>query len=303
MAQFAQIPNETLRDDRLSYLARGILAEALSHAADWRHEGYKETRRRARHARGEDAESRDAIEAGYAELERHGYRHRICRRGERGRFAAATEIRFYAVPTACGDAECVTCRRGDRASGPTSEDGTSVQAAPEARSTGPSVPPGKTGSFRRSHRKPGGPGARSTGPPTEDHQDRTPSEHHGEDHAASRALRAAQTGDDDLDIDKLAAQAEADSAYVASHLPDNTSIDEENTADAMLGKGAHPRQVVNKVRADRRRDRLGRWAGDCLGRGVTREQVAEWLVSVEMARHLDVSVDALRRDARALGLP
>ena len=34
-ARFVTIPNETLRDPRLSYVARGVLAEILSRPDDW----------------------------------------------------------------------------------------------------------------------------------------------------------------------------------------------------------------------------------------------------------------------------
>src|SRR6266851_3349985 len=113
MGQFAQIPNETLRDERLSYLARGLLGEALSHAETWRHEGADETHRRARQARGAKAEGRRRIDAACAELEEQGYRHRLLWRQPGGEFV--NELRYYAVPAKCGDARCVNCHRPDQA--------------------------------------------------------------------------------------------------------------------------------------------------------------------------------------------
>ena len=62
---FTQIPNAWLRDSRLSYKARGILAELLSHA-----KGFTVSRdRMARLSK----EGKDAISSGIAELEAHGY--------------------------------------------------------------------------------------------------------------------------------------------------------------------------------------------------------------------------------------
>ena len=62
---FTQIPNAWLRDSGLSYKARGILAELLSHA-----KGFTVSRdRMARMSK----EGKDAISSGIAELEAHGY--------------------------------------------------------------------------------------------------------------------------------------------------------------------------------------------------------------------------------------
>ena len=107
MGQFAQIPNDTLRDRTLSYLARGLLAEALSHVEGWRHDGAEAIWRRAREARGEAAESRRVIQAAVAELELHGYRHRLRWRDADGELR--NEIRYCATAAKCGDQRCLTC--------------------------------------------------------------------------------------------------------------------------------------------------------------------------------------------------
>lgn len=64
-SQFTQIPNAWLRDPRLSYKARGILAELLTHAP-----GFSVSIDRLGRS-GRDG--RDAIASGVSELEKHGY--------------------------------------------------------------------------------------------------------------------------------------------------------------------------------------------------------------------------------------
>lgn len=63
--QFTQIPNEWLRDTRLSYRARGILADIMTHA-----DGF-DVSERGLVARG--AEGRDAVRAAVGELRELGY--------------------------------------------------------------------------------------------------------------------------------------------------------------------------------------------------------------------------------------
>lgn len=106
-------PNSLLsavRDDRLSYLARGLLGEALSHGAGWRHEGAEETHRRTRAARGDRAEGLRVIRAAYAELEAHGYRH-VLRWQDRPGGKLLNQLVYYPSPTSCGDARCSSCRK------------------------------------------------------------------------------------------------------------------------------------------------------------------------------------------------
>lgn len=69
--QFAQIPNRILRDDRLSYKARGVLAVLLSHR-----EGFETTLG----ALCTERDGRAAVRTAIAELEEHGYLTRIRRR-------------------------------------------------------------------------------------------------------------------------------------------------------------------------------------------------------------------------------
>lgn len=79
--QFTQIPNSWLRDTRLSYKARGLLAELLTHAP-----GFEVSRERlARNGQDGDRAIRSAID----ELESVGYLKRSQKRSEGNQFAAA----------------------------------------------------------------------------------------------------------------------------------------------------------------------------------------------------------------------
>jgi hypothetical protein len=123
---FTIIPNQALRDDRLSYMARGVLHELLSHRSGWETNAEIMTAR-ARQKRGAGVgEGRRAMRAAFAELEEAGYMVRIKERipvGQPGAGRIVTTLVVYDLPADRGTA------RGTSASG-TSVTGTSVSGTP-----------------------------------------------------------------------------------------------------------------------------------------------------------------------------
>jgi hypothetical protein len=86
--RFTQIDNQTARDDRLSFAARGLLVWLLSWPADW--EFHRSQLVAASPA------SKDHVATLLSELESAGYRSRERVRTETGTFATLTTI--YEVP-------------------------------------------------------------------------------------------------------------------------------------------------------------------------------------------------------------
>lgn len=93
---FTILPNATLRDRRLSYTARGVLVELLSHSDGWETNADALWRLAQRERGGKTGEGRRAIRAAFAELEERGYMVRRRAQKERGRFV--TEIDLYDTP-------------------------------------------------------------------------------------------------------------------------------------------------------------------------------------------------------------
>lgn len=95
---FTIIPNQALRDDRLSYTARGVLHELLSHRSGWETNAEIMTVR-ARQKRGNGVgEGRRAMRAAFAELEEAGYMVRIKERipaGQPGAGRIVTTLVVY----------------------------------------------------------------------------------------------------------------------------------------------------------------------------------------------------------------
>lgn len=89
---FTIIPNATLRDQRLSYNARGVLMELLSHVDGWETNA-DALSQLARKYRGErSGEGRRALRAAFTELEELGYLVRRKERRERGRFVTTFDL-------------------------------------------------------------------------------------------------------------------------------------------------------------------------------------------------------------------
>lgn len=109
---FLILPNATLRDERLSYTARGVLAEILSRPDGWETSADALSERARFHRGAKRGEGRRALRAAFTELEEAGYMRRVVQRGEGGRFSTLMVV--YDTPKHRGTANG------------TSVDGTSV---------------------------------------------------------------------------------------------------------------------------------------------------------------------------------
>lgn len=97
-SDYVQIPNEWVRDKRLSRRARGLLAEITSHRAGWH------ITLRSLVANG--PEGRDAIRSAINELRERGYLALVQNRGEGNKFA---EVEYVLQdPAEAGDGKSVT---------------------------------------------------------------------------------------------------------------------------------------------------------------------------------------------------
>lgn len=114
---FTILPNAALRDERLSYRARGVLMELLSRPEDWQTTA-DALARTAKQQRGKKGEGRDAMRGAFAELKAAGYLVVSKGKGEGG--THTTELHVYDV------AQDVT---SDDAQKPRSDRGTGNQSS------------------------------------------------------------------------------------------------------------------------------------------------------------------------------
>lgn len=129
---FTILPNDTLRDDRLSYCARGVLAELLSRPDKWETNA-DALSERARKTRGDVVgEGRRGMRAAFAELEAAGYMVRRKEKLANGRFSTVLEV--FDLPQDRGTARG-TSADGTSARG-TSVTGTSSGSTDERRNDG-----------------------------------------------------------------------------------------------------------------------------------------------------------------------
>lgn len=127
---FTILPNALLRDDRLTYCARGVLAELLTRPEGWETNADALSDRARRHRGDVVGEGRRGLRAAFAELEAAGYIIRRKEKAAKGRFVTVLEV--YDVPQDRGTA------RGMSAGG-TSASGTSVSGTSSGSTDGRST--------------------------------------------------------------------------------------------------------------------------------------------------------------------
>lgn len=129
---FAQIPNDTLRDNRLSYRARGILAMVLTHSDHWDvDKDFIES---------QGTEGDVAITSAFRELEALGYRRVVRSRDGQGRIT--TQVHWYEtppVPELSGTGDSGTGNSGDLRTPP--QNTNQEHPSPPLVVTSPPVPP------------------------------------------------------------------------------------------------------------------------------------------------------------------
>lgn len=130
---FTIIPNATLRDQRLSYTARGVLIELLSHVDGW-HVTADDLSEMARRHRGEKrGEGRRGIRNAFKELVDHGYLVRRRLKDDSGKFVMVLEV--FDTP-GHGDADASGAERGGQAHDPWADSVESRGAATGTSATG-----------------------------------------------------------------------------------------------------------------------------------------------------------------------
>lgn len=133
---FTIVPNDALRDQRLSYTARGVLAELLTHSDGWETSADALWRLAQKNRGGKNGEGRRAIRAAFAELEECGYMVRRKTQNAKGRFVTVLEVYDTPGHRDAGSGTSVWDDRGtgyetsvgETSVGETSESGTSLRS-------------------------------------------------------------------------------------------------------------------------------------------------------------------------------
>jgi hypothetical protein len=213
---FTIIPNETLRDERLSIAARGHLAYLLSRPGDWKTSADDEAER-ARGLRSKRGEGREAMRRVYRELKDAGYMHLVRSADASGRWSTETHV---------FDRPCTEVRLADAAkavprAAPAETE--SPQVAPTYGSPGVGSP--AVGSTDRRFTR--------TSRTKTDYEDRGQAEDQGQDQRPD-ALRLPQVANSKPASSRLNDQLAADDAqHFSRH-------DSERTTD---GTGARARRA------------------------------------------------------------
>lgn len=133
---FTIIPNAALRDERLSYTARGILAELLTHSDGWETNADALWRQSQKRRGVKTGEGREGIRAAFAELEEYGYLVRRRVQGDKGRFATVLELHDTAADRRTDSRTSVLRASADQASASrTSTRSTNVRSTKEEETT------------------------------------------------------------------------------------------------------------------------------------------------------------------------
>lgn len=159
---YVLIPNGTARDERLSYLARGVLVEILSRPDGWETNADALSERARQYRGGKRGEGRRALREAFAELEAAGYMIRRKERGPKGRIVTLMEA--YDTPQArgtangmsaptCDDAQTSSSDR-DTANGTSAATSGNVQTPSSDRRTANRRPVSGTSTRRRSKNPP-----------------------------------------------------------------------------------------------------------------------------------------------------
>lgn len=130
---YVLIPNGTARDERLSYLARGVLVEILSRPDGWETNADALSERARQYRGGKRGEGRRALREAFAELEAAGYMIRRKERGPKGRIVTLMET--YDTPQNRGTANGMSAPTCDDVQTPSSDRGTANGTSENHRGT------------------------------------------------------------------------------------------------------------------------------------------------------------------------